>query len=255
MRIDLYLTENSFASSRSKAQNLLKEGLVFVNGREITKSSFEVTEADKIEISSHKEYVSRGAQKLVGAIEAFGLDFKQKVVLDMGSSTGGFTQVALENGAKKVYAVDVGKNQLDRSLKNDERVLSIEEQDIRLLSADRVRDVDIVVGDLSFISLLKVLPHIKEILGDKKMCLLFKPQFECGKEVAKKYRGVIKDEKLHIALLDDFVHNMKSLGFVVSGLAPSPIKGGDGNREYLVLLNDGSENYNIINSVKENFKQ
>lgn len=255
MRIDLYLTENNFASSRSKAQNLLKEGLVFVNGKEITKSSFEVTEADKIEISSHKEYVSRGAQKLVGAIKAFGLDFKQKIVLDMGSSTGGFTQVALENGAKKVYAVDVGKNQLDRSLKNDERVLSIEEQDIRLLSADRVCDVDIVVGDLSFISLLKVLPHIKEILGDKRMCLLFKPQFECGKEVAKKCRGVIKDEKLHINLLNDFVYNMKSLGFVVSGLAPSPIKGGDGNREYLVLLNDGSENYNIINSVKENFIQ
>lgn len=253
MRIDVYLTKNNLAGSRAKAQGLIEEGLVFVNGKTVTKSSFEVEDCDRVEVEAHKEYVSRGSLKLLGGIEAFGLDFNQKVVLDMGSSTGGFTQVALEHGAKKVYAVDVGKNQLDKSLKCDKRVVSIEETDIRVLSSKDVGDSDMVIGDLSFISLFKVLPHIKEILGAREMCLLFKPQFECGKGVAQKCRGVVKDEKLHIKLLKEFVENIKLLGFIVSGLAPSPIKGGDGNREYLVHLNGGDENFNIERVVKENF--
>lgn len=242
MRLDLYLVENNLSSTRSKAQMLIKEGLVFVDGKSVTKVSQDIGESQKVEVREHDEYVSRGAKKLLGAIDVFSLNFKDKVVLDMGASTGGFTQVALKFGAKKVYAVDVGKGQLDEKIKSDPRVKSMENQDVRLLTSEQVKNVDIVVGDLSFISLKLILPHLKQILGDKEMCLLFKPQFECGKEIAKKSRGVIKDAKIHKRLLEDFCDYVKVLGFNMSGLAVSPITGGDGNREFLVYLNGKEQN-------------
>lgn len=253
MRIDIYLTKNGFADSRAKAQRLLEEGMVSVNGKIVTRASKEIVGDEAVELFSHKEYVSRGALKLEAGIKAFNLDFSHRIVLDMGASTGGFTQVALENGATKVYAVDVGKNQLSESLRKDERVISLESQDVRTLDKHLVQDVDMIVGDLSFISLNKVLAYIKDILGNKEMCLLFKPQFECGKDIAKKYRGVIKDEKLHQKLLEEFCVNISQMGFTLSGLAPSPIKGGDGNREYLIYLNGKQKECDILKTVKANF--
>lgn len=254
MRIDLYLTENGFAGSRAKAQSLIIEGLVFVNGKKVNKPSQNVLGGEKIEITQHREYVSRGARKLLGGIDAFGIDFSNRIVLDVGASTGGFTQVALEHDAKRVYAVDVGKNQLDKTLRDDDRVVSLEEQDIRTLDFEQVKDVDIIVGDLSFISLTKVLPHLKEMFGNVEMCLLFKPQFECGKSIASKYTGIIKDKKLHLNLIKDFVENVKLFGFEMSNVAPSPILGGDGNREYLVYLNGKVANFDIEKVVNDAFK-
>ena len=253
MRIDVYLVGCGLAKSRAKAQELIESGLVFVDGKIISKASTIVTGEEKIEVKTHDEYVSRGAYKLLGAIDKFALDFGGRVVLDMGASTGGFTQVALNHGAKKVYAVDVGKGQLDKLLREDKRVVSIEEMDVRAIDAKELSDVDFIIGDLSFISLKKVLPHIKNEFGDKEMCLLFKPQFECGQALAKKCRGVIKDEKVHLRLLKDFCEFIKVLGFSLSGLAVSPIKGGDGNREYLVYLNGKGEAEDIEKVVKDAF--
>lgn len=255
MRLDLFLIENGLVQSRAKGQNLIKEGHVFVNGNLMTKASTEVDEKDEIKIEGNDNYVSRGAYKLLGGKEYFDLDFRDKVVLDMGSSTGGFTQVVLENGAKKVYSVDVGQSQLAQVIKEDKRVISLENTDVRILTKENVGDVDMVVGDLSFVSLTKILPHIKEILGNCEMCLLFKPQFECGLSLAKKHKGIIKDEKLHVSLLESFANFLKSLGFSFDGLAPSPIKGGDGNREYLVHLNGKNKPFSIKEIVTENFKK
>lgn len=253
MRIDLFLTKNGYAQSRARAQAMIEEGLVSINGKNVEKSSIEVDGTEAIIVAKHEEYVSRGAQKLLGAIKAFNLDFRGKVVLDMGSSTGGFTQVALKNGAQKVIAVDVGKEQLDKSLRNDKRVVLLEQRDVRTLTAEEAQGTQLVIGDLSFISLTKILPHIKEVLGSTEMCVLFKPQFECGKGLAKKCKGVIKDEKIHIDLLNEFFDFVSSLDYDVSGLCPSPIKGGDGNREYLVHLNGAKTSFKIDEVVKSNF--
>lgn len=252
MRLDVYLVTYNLTTSRAKAVALIDEGLVLVNGQIAKKPSLLIKEGDCVSLKEHKEYVSRGAYKLLGGIEAFDISFKGKNVLDMGASTGGFTQVALENGAERVYAVDVGRGQLDRTLRQDKRVVCMEERDIRTLKGDEL-SVDIIVGDLSFISLTKILPHISKEFGRKNMCLLFKPQFECGMSVAKKFKGVIKDERVHISLLKEFVGFLKTINFTLSGLALSPIEGGDGNKEYLVHINGDFKEYNIEKVVGEAF--
>ena len=227
--------------SRTKAQNLVKEGCVFVEGTSILKPAFEVDESSNIVVKPKDDYVSRGAYKLVRAVEEFGLIFDDKTVLDMGASTGGFTQVALKNGAKKVYSVDVGHGELDKNLAKDERVVNMEGVDIRTITSKEIAGIDIVVGDLSFISLKHILPVIHTQFGKIECALLFKPQFECGKAVAKKYKGVIKDKVIHKSLLKEFLEEIKLYGFVLSGLTHSSIKGKEGNIEYLVHLNGGEE--------------
>ncbi len=201
-------------------------------------------------------YVSRGAYKLLGAIEKFGIDLNGKVVLDIGASTGGFSEVCLENGAKKVYALDVGKSQLDKKLKLDKRVVDIENTDFREVSKEVFQDVDFITGDLSFISLRHIFPKIVEIFGaSKEICMLFKPQFECGKEFAKKFKGVVLDKKLHKNLLEEFCLYLKGLGFKISGLCYSSIQGKEGNIEYLFYLN-GEQNFdgNVSKVVDEAFE-
>lgn len=201
-------------------------------------------------------YVSRGAFKLAGAIEKFGVDLNGKVVLDIGASTGGFSEVCLENGAKKVYAIDVGKSQLDKKLKLDKRVVDIENTDFREVSKEAFQDVDFITGDLSFISLRHIFPKIVEIFGaSKEICMLFKPQFECGKELAKKFKGVVLDKKLHKNLLEEFCFYLKGLGFKISGLCYSSIQGKEGNIEYLFYLN-GEQNFddNVSKVVDEAFE-
>lgn len=251
-RLDVFLVENCGVETRSKAQQLIKNGDVLVCDKVVTKSAFDVNENDKIEILNTDNYVSRGAYKLLGAISEFKLDFLNKIVLDVGSSTGGFTQVSLKNGAKKVYAVDVGRGELHKSLRQDNHVVVLEEQDIRTLEKDKVSDVNIVVGDVSFISLQKVVPKIVDLFGvGQEMMFLFKPQFECGKTLAKKYKGVIKDKQAHKNLLREFELFLKDLGLRVSDICVSPIRGGDGNIEYLVHIN-GKENTTFsINEIVE----
>ena len=252
-RLDLFVSKKENIS-RSKAQNLVKEGLVFVNGEMAKKEALLVDEKDKVEIIGHTSYVSRGAYKLIGAIEKFKLDLNDKVILDLGASTGGFTQVCLNFGAKKVYAVDVGTGQLADELINNPRVNNIEKTDIRDLEVCSVKEVNFVVGDLSFISLTKVLPKIKELFGTKiDMVLLFKPQFECGMEVAKKYKGIIKNKEIHSKLLKNFENFAKLLGFSINNIIISPIKGGDGNIEYLLRFGGEKIEFdidNVVNSVQ-----
>ncbi|MBE7074063.1 MAG: TlyA family RNA methyltransferase [Clostridiales bacterium] len=255
MRLD-FLVAEKLNISRTKAQNLIKEGKVQVACGIVDKPSYDVDSDKNITILQTENYVSRGAYKLVGAIEKFGLNFQNKIVLDMGASTGGFTQVCLINGASKVYSVDVGKGELDKSLVQDKRVVNMEGQDIRTLTNEMVKGVNIIVGDLSFISLKHILPKVFSLFGEIECALLFKPQFECGKEVAKKYRGVIKDKVVHKKLLIDFVEELKLYNFTLSNITYSSIKGKEGNIEYLLHLN-GKETkvFDISQIVDTAFKE
>lgn len=249
MRLDKYLFENGYASSRSKAQSLIAEGLVCVNGKIIDKASYELFCNENITIFSHSEYVSRGAYKLITAIEKFNIDFKERVVIDIGASTGGFTQVALEHGAKKVYAIDVGRGELAESLASDRRVVNLENTDFRAIKKEQVQDANIIVGDISFISLKHIFPKIKELFNNIEIVILFKPQFECGKEIAKKYKGVIKDKSVHKSLLKDFLFYLQGLNFAACNLTYSQVTGKSGNIEYLFSIN-GKEKANIdVDSV------
>ncbi len=235
-RIDLLASEK-LNLARNKVKELILNERLMVNGKVVLKPSFLCDQDDIISLKEEQIYVSRAAHKLIGAIASFKLDFSDKIVLDMGASTGGFTQVALLNGAKKVYAVDVGRGELDKELAKNEKVVNLEQQDIRTLNKALVPDCDIVIGDLSFISLTKVLPKIKELYGNKECVLLFKPQFECGRESARMHKGVINDKAEHKRALLAFVEFCNSIGFKVCDIAHSPIKGKKGNIEYLVHLN------------------
>lgn len=254
-RLDNFLVERYGISSRTKAQALLSQGLVLVNGK-ICKPSTQVDEDSDIQILEHEEFVSRGAYKLLGAIKNFNLDLKNKIILDIGSSTGGFTQVALQNGARKVYAVDIGKDQLSPLLLNDKRVVSFQGCDVRKLNKNQVQDVNFVVGDLSFISLTQIIPVVINLFNKNiPTMFLFKPQFECGKEIAKKYKGIIKNKEIHIKLLNEFLEYCKHINFEICNITSSPIKGGDGNIEYLIYFNDQKQNFDIKTLVENAFKK
>lgn len=254
-RIDTFLVKIGKFASREKAQKAIESGLVFVNGKVCSKVSTKISEKDEIEVEEGDGWVSRGAYKLLKAKEAFKIDFFGKIVLDIGASTGGFTQVALKSGAKKVYALDVGRGELDKNLAADERVVNLENTDFRNVAADLVRDAESVVGDLSFISLRHIFPKIIEIFGQNvQIFMLFKPQFECGKEIAKKYKGVVLDKKVHISLLRDFVLYVKGLGFDVCDLTFSPVKGKAGNIEYLFAIGGNKKTFDVTKVVEEAFK-
>ena len=250
MRLDFFVADKMNVS-RTRAQNLIKEGCVFVEGASVLKPAFEIDDSLNVEIKPKDDYVSRGAYKLARAKEEFCLDFAGRVVLDMGSSTGGFTQVALKNEASKVYSVDVGHGELDKSLVADDRVQNREGTDIRTITKQEFSDVDMVVGDLSFISLKHILPVIHNQFGAVECALLFKPQFECGKVLAKKYKGVIKDKVIHKNLLKEFLEEIKIYNFKLSGLTHSSIKGKEGNIEYLVHLNGNTEKNVDISKIVE----
>ncbi len=237
MRLDLYLQKNK-EISRNKAQELIKAGAVFVDKKIVTKSSFEVNENNQIEIVGQIcPYVSRAGLKLEGACKLFNISVKDKVVLDIGSSTGGFSDYCLQNGAKKIYCVDVGKNQLAEKIKNNNKVIVMEECDIRTIKKENIQDVDFVVCDVSFISLTKISFKISEILNSGDLgIILIKPQFECGKNIAKKFKGVIKDNKIHQKVIDEVTKDFASKNIHILNLAQSCIKGGDGNIEFVALI-------------------
>ncbi len=247
-RIDILISQK-FDFSRTRAQALIEEGCVQVFGRQILKPSELVDEESELALSMKDSFVSRGAFKLLGAIKEFGLKFDDLIVLDMGASTGGFSEVAIRNGAKKVYSVDVGRDELDKSLAINPKIVNMQGRDIRSLTKEEVGDADIVIGDLSFISLKHILPKINELFGKIECVILFKPQFECGKDIAKKFRGVIKDRAVHQSLLKDFLNELDLYNFKLSNLAYSPIKGKNGNIEYLMHIN-GKNNAKVdINEV------
>lgn len=225
--------------SREKARYYIKNGDVSVNGTVIEKPSYDVSEKDGVEIRDSIGFVGKGGLKLKKAIESFRLNFFDKTVLDVGASTGGFTDCALQNGAKKVYAVDVGHGQLDSKLASNDRVVNFEGRNILDISPENIDKTDIVVSDVSFVSIKKILFHISNFIDEYgQIICLVKPQFEVGKKRLK--NGVVSDEKTHVEVVSDILDYAESLGLTVSGLDFSPIKGGEGNIEFLLYLTKNS---------------
>ena len=225
--------------SREKARYYIKNGDVSVNGTVIEKPSYDVSEKDGVEIRESIGFVGKGGLKLKKAIESFRLNFFDKTVLDVGASTGGFTDCALQNGAKKVYAVDVGHGQLDPKLASNDRVVNFEGRNILDISPENIDKTDIVVSDVSFVSIKKLLFHISNFIDEYgQIICLVKPQFEVGKKRLK--NGVVSDEKTHVEVVSDILDYAESLGLTVSGLDFSPIKGGEGNIEFLLYLTKNS---------------
>ena len=222
------------AKSRSMASDLIKRGKVAINGKAITKPSFDVGENDKIEIVGGDVFVSRAGEKLDFALKAWGVDVSGLTVIDIGSSTGGFTDCLIKRGAAKVIAVDVGTDQLDESLRTDPRVEVHENTDIRTFSSE---PVDMAVIDVSFISLEHVLEKAFELVKAKgSVIALVKPQFEVGKEIADRYKGIISDETIQKEALEKIKKLAIKTGFKIKNEAVSPLEGEKGNREFLILL-------------------
>ena len=236
-RLDTELVRRSLAKSRTSAQGLIKDGIVYVNGSQMLKPSFEAADSDEITIQGDlPKYVGRGGIKLEKAITDFSIALNDCTCIDVGASTGGFTDCMLQHGAKLVYAVDVGSNQLDKKLRTDKRVVSLENTDIRN-AADKIpQKADFITIDVSFISLKLVLPAAQHLLKTGgSIVALIKPQFEVGKSGLGKH-GVVKDESLRKQAAEEIKQFAADLGFTVNGIITSPITGGEGNIEYLIHL-------------------
>jgi 23S rRNA (cytidine1920-2'-O)/16S rRNA (cytidine1409-2'-O)-methyltransferase len=233
-RADRLLVERGLFESRAKAQAAIAAGLVNANDVTVRKPSEEIPVDAMLRASAAHPYVSRGGLKLAAALDHFGFDPKAKVCLDVGASTGGFTQVLLERGAAKVYAVDVGHGQLHESLRARPEVVSLEETDIRALSPARLAEQpDLITVDVSFISLKQVLPAALSLAKrPAQLVALIKPQFEAGRGGAKK--GIVRDDAVRAAVCADISAFVAALGWRVLGVIPSPIAGGDGNAEFLL---------------------
>lgn len=233
-RIDKLLVARGLFDSRAKAQAAIEAGLVRAGGKPVAKASEEVATDTEIEASAAHPFVSRGGVKLAAALDHFGFDPKGRICLDVGASTGGFTQVLLERGAAKIYAVDVGSGQLHASLRARAEIVSLEQTDIRALSPARLDPrPDLVVCDVSFISLKLVLPQALALAAEPaRLVALIKPQFEAGRAQLKK--GILRDEAVRAAVCGEIATLVTSLDWRVAGLVPSPISGGDGNAEFLL---------------------
>ena len=234
-RLDVLLTEQGFADSRSKAQAIIMSGLVYVDGQKADKPGISYEETAAIEVRGAAcPYVSRGGLKLEKALRDFGVKPEGYVCSDSGASTGGFTDCLLQQGAKKVFAIDVGYGQLDGKIRSDPRVVVMERTNIRYVTPEQLGEpLDLSVVDVSFISLKIVLPAIKQLLKENGQVLcLIKPQFEAGKEKVGK-KGVVRDKATHVEVLNCFVQLADSLGFHILGLTFSPVKGPEGNIEFL----------------------
>ena len=237
-RLDALLTAKGLFESRAKAQAAIMAGQILVNEQKIDKPGTQVPEDAAIRILGDKlPYVSRGGLKLEKALKIFPISVEGKVVADIGASTGGFTDCALQNGAAKVYAIDVGYGQLAWKLRSDERVVNMERTNVRYLEKEHLADmVDAATIDVAFISLDKVLPAVHKILKPEGFVIaLIKPQFEAGKENVGK-KGVVRDPKVHEAVINNVIAFAKNEGFGIAGLEFSPIKGPEGNIEYLLYL-------------------
>lgn len=242
-RLDIYLTENGLAQSRERAKSLIMEGIVYINNQKAAKPGDQVSDDDSVEVRGNTlKYVSRGGLKLEKAVTEFSLDLKGKVCMDVGASTGGFTDCMLQNGAKKVYCVDVGYGQLAWKLRSDERVKNMERTNIRYVTAaDTDEPLDFASVDVAFISLKLVLPVVYNLLKeDGHVVALIKPQFEAGREKVGK-KGVVRDKNVHIEVIENVIEFTRDIGFKIIGLTYSPIKGPEGNIEYLMYISKTGE--------------
>lgn len=243
-RLDTALFELGFCESRSKASAMIMSGSVYVNGQKETKAGYTVKPTDKIELKGKQmPYVSRGGYKLEKAMQSFPIILENCICMDIGASTGGFTDCMLQNGAEKVYSIDVGYGQLAWKLRTDERVINLERTNFRYLTKDTVTDeIDFASIDVSFISLKLILPVLFGFLKQGGKCVaLIKPQFEAGRDKVGK-KGVVRDLSTHIEVIDSIVGFALETGFSVLGLTFSPIKGPEGNIEYLIFLSKDGEN-------------
>ena len=245
-RLDVLLFERGLSASREKARGLIMSGIVYVNGQREDKagSAFLDRESTKIEIRGQQlPYVSRGGLKLEKAIRSFGVSVAGLVCMDIGASTGGFTDCMLQNGAAKVFAVDVGHGQLDWKLRNDPRVICMEKTNIRYITAEQIggEKLGFASVDVSFISLDKVLPAVKPLLSEgAHMVCLIKPQFEAGREQVGK-KGVVREKSVHEEVVARILSLVETLGFYPLGLTYSPIRGPEGNIEYLIYFENPAE--------------
>ena len=242
IRLDQLVFDLGLTESRERAKTTIMAGLVYVNGQKADKPGMQVSPDVSVEVRGDAlPYVSRGGFKLEKALKVFPVDPAGMVCIDCGASTGGFTDVLLKNGAKKVYAVDVGYGQLAWSLRNDPRVVSMERTNVRYITPEQIPEpLDLAVMDLSFISVRLILPAVHPLLKDgAQVVCLIKPQFEAGRdEVGKK--GVVRDPKVHVDVLRRFLEFVPEFGYTVMGMDYSPIRGPEGNIEYLGYLRKGS---------------
>lgn len=247
-RLDKYLTDLGYFDTKSKAAAAILAGHVKINDEYITKAGFQINPQKEYEIVvKSMPYVSRGGFKLKKALDAFDFSVKDRVCLDAGASTGGFTDCLLQNGAKFVYAADVGYGQLDWKIRSDERVKVIEKTNLKIcdfsdIYSDGETVADLLVSDMSFISLTKVLPNLKKLLNPEfhEMICLIKPQFEAGKEKVEK-GGVVRDIKIHEEVIANVIDCARELGYAIKGLTYSSIKGPSGNIEYLIWISTSGE--------------
>ena len=241
-RLDVLLVSRGLAESREKAKAIIMSGSVFVNGQREDKAgaAFDEEEAEITVKGNPLKYVSRGGYKLEKAMEEFGLDLEGRVCMDIGSSTGGFTDCMLQNGAAKVYAIDAGRGQLAWKLRSDERVVCMEKTNFRYVTKDMIEDeIEFASADVSFISLDKILPAAYPLLAEGAgMVCLIKPQFEAGREQVGK-KGVVRDRKVHEEVIERIIDVAAEDGFAPTGLTYSPIRGPEGNIEYLLKLEKG----------------
>ena len=254
-RIDIELVKRGIFETRNKAQNEIKNKIIFCNNICITKPSFDVTDTDIIEIKGEKlKYVSRGGLKLEKAIKEFNIDLKNKILIDIGSSTGGFSDVAIQNDIKKIYAIDVGTNQFDKTLRLNNKINLYENTDFRNIDNNIINDANIASIDVSFISVTKLTSKLKELTNLKEIICLIKPQFECGKEVSDKYKGVPLNKEVHKSGIENVIKSFKDNNYYINSLTSSPIKGGNGNIEYLAYFKrDKERSINIEEVVNKAF--
>ena len=260
-RLDLALVSMGFTETREKAKALIMSGIVYVNNQKCDKAGDTVKPDDKIEVRGDTlKYVSRGGLKLEKAMKSFSIDLGGCVCADIGASTGGFTDCMLQNGAVKVYSIDVGYGQLAWKLRTDERVVNLERTNFRNVTTEQVPDaLDFASVDVSFISLYHILPGMYKLLksGGKAVCLI-KPQFEAGKDNVGK-KGVVRDRSVHIAVIEKIIGLVAENDFALLGLDFSPIKGPEGNIEYLCYIRKGrdvpdTEGLSAVQVVEESYK-
>ena len=258
-RIDKELVIKGLAPSRTKAKELIKASLVKCNNIVLSKPNHLVSSDDIITLipSDKLKYVSRGGLKLEKAINEFNIDFNNKKILDIGSSTGGFCDCSLKHGASFVTCVDVGTNLLHESLRNNKQIKLLEKTNFKTLDSKYFKDIDIIVCDVSFISLKHIIDKIYNEKIKTDMICLIKPQFECGKDIATKYKGVVLDKDVHIFVINSLIDYFNKHKFFINALTYSPIKGGDGNIEYLAYITNKTNkniDMNVKSIVKDAFK-
>lgn len=260
IRLDVAVYEAGYAPSREKAKAIIMAGQVFVNNQRQDKAGFELKPDDVLEVrGSTLKYVSRGGLKLEKAMECFPITLDNKICMDVGSSTGGFTDCMLQNGAEKVYAIDVGYGQLAWKLRTDSRVVNLERTNFRYVTPEIVPDrLDFASVDVSFISLSLIIPVMRTLLKDngRAVCLI-KPQFEAGKENVGK-KGVVREKSVHIAVIEKIINIIKENKFSLLGLDFSPVKGPEGNIEYLCYIEKNDDatvaDYDVVSVVDASYK-